>query len=735
MKFQMNKIRLSACLSLLLLLGGATFVTSCKENISDDAYAIKTKKTLQDYLVDKPELSSIKAIFDKAKLGLSVNASSVGSVLAARGNYTVFAPNNDAIAAYVSELTKGRSTDYNDLDSLQISAIALNCIIDNGTNSAYELADFPNDGMFATTNLKDRRVSSKDVDGEYIINDVAKVLESNLEASNGMMHVVSSVIVPSDKSIAELLAEAPNMRIITKLLSETGFEDKIALQTTKEEEYEKENLTHAGETRKLTDIVPVTFTYQSKRVIGFTGFVESDDVFAQDWQISTPQVDEDGNITNWSTILQELKTQCEKIYGKEDADDLKSEKNALNQFLAYHFMEGKIVLEDRSAVHHWNEYGYSCGESYTVKSSSIYPTNVWDYYTMMSGALIKITQVADANNIDASVKADADKFFLNRISVYNTDWVDQNQGDYSEKGVKYVNGGSDANGLNVEVSSKNEVDGTVYTNDGANGYYFPINHILVNSTATKEALGSERIRIDFTTMFPEFLSNNLRGNQAAFFPQGYFANISNESSDTKIFYMQEGFNGANFGWKDYQGDEFAISGQYDLVMKLPRVPKTGTYELRLACSNNAERGMVTLYLGTSPTSLVPVGLPIDQRETPDMIPGTPWVADKDVSYDKTTCLENDRNLRNQGYMKGPQYFHQNGKSKDGEPVRNIKGAGTSDAAALRRILKAQTFDADQDYYLRFKLAIPDYANSRLFLDYIEFVPSAVYNGTEPEDIW
>ncbi len=167
-----------------------------------------------------------------------------------------------------------------------------------------------------------------------------------------------------------------------------------------------------------------------------------------------------------------------------------------------------------------------------------------------------------------------------------------------------------------------------------------------------------------------------------------------------------------------------------MTIKLPRVPKDGMYELRLASSNNNLRGMVQIYLGESPNSMNPVGLPIDQRETVSMIPGNPWVDDKESDYDEQTCRENDRNLRNQGYMKAPQYFHAGGKSK-ATPARNIGGS----SCALRRILTADYFRANQTYYLRFKSAIPDYSKSQLFLDYIEFVPSSVYNGSEPEDVW
>ena len=54
-----------------------------------------------------------------------------------------------------------------------------------------------------------------------------------------------------------------------------------------------------------------------------------------------------------------------------------------------------------------------------------------------------------------------------------------------------------------------------------------------------------------------------------------------------------------------------------------------------------------------PLDEIAIGLPIDQRESVSMFPGNPWVKDGD---DATTNRENDRNLRNQGYMKAPNYF-------------------------------------------------------------------------------
>ena len=93
--------RFVTMLGLACCLAFSTLLTSCKEEIDDSNFAIKTDQTILDYITAAPELSSIKAIFDRVRMGKTENASSISSVLSARGNYTVFAPNNDAVSRYV----------------------------------------------------------------------------------------------------------------------------------------------------------------------------------------------------------------------------------------------------------------------------------------------------------------------------------------------------------------------------------------------------------------------------------------------------------------------------------------------------------------------------------------------------------------------------------------------------------------------------------------------------------
>lgn len=726
MKSCMSKIVPSTlALSFVLVMSAPVVVTSCQENISEDAYAIASKQTISEYLADNDELSMIKAVLDEVKLGHSEQASALSSVLSARGNYTVFAPTNAAVTEYVRELLgdSQMSVDVTTLGQLtdaQKERIALNCIIDNNDDAAYELSDFPSNGAFAISNLNDRRVTCvQDANNDYVLNNQAKVVQSNIEASNGMVHIIDHVIVPSDNTVAELVQKAGNMRIMGRLLAETGWADSLTLKTEEEEQYEIDYQAQAGDVKanyganNQTHDVP----FMSKRAVGYTAFVETDEVFNIDWGIPLPIYDESTEtITNWDEIQVALLAKCQEVYGTAAPDDLTDANNAINRFVGYHLLDGKMAMEDRDCVHHFNEYKYQVGD--VVNPRTNYTVNVWDYYTTkcryegdqaIGRSLLKITQVATGEH----------DFYLNRISQYDNAF----KGEYTELSWTENNV---SNGLNVKVSKTNGD----YDNNASNGFYFPIDHVLVNSEETQNALGSERLRIDVVTMLPEILSNGLRGKEIAYFPSGYFKNITNESSSTEIAYLQD-LTGQG-AWRDYQGDELLIMGQYDLVLKLPPVPKTGNYELRLGVSNNRLRSMMQVYIGESPDGTVPIGLPIDQRENNSDIPGNPWVADGE--QDELVCRENDRNLRNQGYMKGPNYICSTGKPD--ETVRNIDtGSNRDSGPALRRILTSRTFEKDKTYYLRFKSALSE-SRVEFYLDYIEFVPSNIYNDdSNPEDIW
>ena len=236
----------------------------------------------------------------------------------------------------------------------------------------------------------------------------------------------------------------------------------------------------------------------------------------------------------------------------------------------------------------------------------------------------------------------------------------------------------------------------------------------------------KRIRMDFATILPELVSNNFRGCTRTCFDKDkqFFSNVVRHTTNTEIVY---GHVLSSSPWGDSWGDIIRVFGLYDLTLRLPPVPKDGTYELRIGNCHMDIRGMAQLYFGDDPDRLMPAGLPYDMRQTPGPnTPDLPWKADTD---DWTENYENDKALRNQGYMKGPHYFTEcNGQGNS--TLRNRGGA----YATFRRIVTTADLRADKTYYLRIKSALKKY-DAELVLDYFEFAPSYVYNGATREDIW
>lgn len=731
--FNLNKWVLASALLGLLILPFS--FTSCKEDIDDSAYAVADKDQIMELLqADTATYSDFIGILGRVRLGTSSNASLLSSVLASRGHYTVFAPTNEAVRAYVKD--NYDTTDYTALTDDQLKRIAYNCIIDCGTDEAYELTDVQAyvDGTLPLSNLSDRRLQiSTDDNSDVYINADAKILGSNVEASNGMLFTVDHVIMPSQLNVAELVQAAPNMRVMGKLLEVTGWADQLAEDVDAPNEYLTTYANEVGTAVKFPNVAD--FTFMETRYIKYTAFVETDSVLFNDWGIPLPEYDETTEtIANWDAIMSALESKCEEVLGvNADHGDYTSEENAVNRFIAYHLLEGGMPLE--GMVHHFNEYNYKPGSDYKNPQTQYYSVNIWDYYTTRGKyrGLLKITQLPDLDNRTADLDCGDHPYFLNRISKYD----DSFDGSYKELSRT---DNTPTNGLNIQVSSTNS--SSTEGNNGANGYYYPINHVLVYNAQTQAALGSERIRMDFTTMLPELLSNDVRITKTyKYFPIDYFENVTKVNEATKIGYLH--MPSTTGAWKDYQGDEFLFFGKFDFVIKLPPVPASGTYELRMGVSNNYLRSFVQIYGGTSPESTVPLGLPLDQRlvqglsahdgSADDINPEFPWVWDDYYDYDEELCRENDRDLRNKGYMKGPKYA-QCLSGSNGNTLRDHIEKNAQYGPATRRILTTRYFDKDETYYLRFKCAV-EYSAAQFFVDYFEYCPTSVYNGTTSEDVW
>ena len=102
-----------------------------------------------------------------------------------------------------------------------------------------------------------------------------------------------------------------------------------------------------------------------------------------------------------------------------------------------------------------------------------------------------------------------------------------------------------------------------------------------------------------------------------------------------------------------------------------------------------------------------------------------WVID---GKDESVNAENDKNMRNRGWMKAPRSF----TVTDGKGETDLRNLGSGEI--LRRIITVQRLEKGKTYYLRFKSAL-NQSDAQFFSDYFEYVPRRGFNGTEPEDQW
>lgn len=262
------------------------------------------------------------------------------------------------------------------------------------------------------------------------------------------------------------------------------------------------------------------------------------------------------------------------------------------------------------------------------------------------------------------------------------------------------------------------------TKTTVNGLYHILDKVMVYSeggkSGTVEAmLSNTRIRFDATSLFPEMMNNNIRGAVGG--PAKYYSGLDicgmrpgylsglKSSKDTRLQYLS-----SNSG-PTYQADAMEFFGSYDLTVRMLPVPP-GTYEIRFGYTVYDNRGITQIYVDNKPVG-IPLNLAISLTA-----PGIGAIVDAQTD---DNGFENDKMIRNRGYMKGPNtiwYTYNNSTTRD--YIASTMGAS-------RRVIGAFAFTEYGPHTLRFK-NVTSNLDKLLILDYFEFVPKSVYNRADGE---
>lgn len=595
------KIKYYLLLALVAVLG----LTSCNsDNIDADAMYTFTGETVYSFCAKTPELQKFADLLDRTEQK---------TFFSLYGHYTTFAPTNDAIDAYLAK----KGLNFDELTREQMLKIVYNSTIKAG-DKAILSKDFI-EGALPNESLSDRWIVlsfgvNEQSEREIYVNKHSTIVSLDNEVHNGVVHVVNSVVEPSEETLLGVLQQQDNFKLWSLAYEASGMDKGMnaLYDSTYVSPYPLGYVMIDGWTFRVPD----------KSKLGWTMFCEPDSLLAE----------------YGATDLPSLERLAEQYYGSKDLGKYNSEDNPLHKFVAYHILNRQMSTRNFLYV--------------GVKTADTYQDKRFQYYeTMLANRLIEIRAG-------------------NRINT--------------RKNGKHV-------GL---IESQSNID-------AVNGFIHTIKDLMVyDEDIMRNDVLHKRIRFDFYDIPPHFVNNNIRWQCDKI--QGY-----NGFSCTPDFcgdYLK--FNDvatlkfwASDGWTCMCGDEVVFKGWYDCTWRMLPVPP-GNWEIRLGYTSAWWRGIGQLFIDGQIAG-IPKDLSIEGTD-----PRVGWVADDQTPDDG---IENDKLMRNHGYMKYPNSIAYGGTTT----TRDI-------ASCLRIIIGQYHFDEYGPHYFRAKNVQRE--DRELTIDFLEYIP-------------
>ncbi|MBR6605511.1 MAG: fasciclin domain-containing protein [Prevotella sp.] len=657
---------------------GAFCVSGCSDEPDGENYYTFTGEMMSDYIKSRPQYSNFTQIVTRANLM---------DLLSTYGHYTCFLPSDSAFATF---LQKRGMTSIDQLTDEECDTIARTHLVGN-MYSTIEMSD----GTLHTANMNRRYIQithgfDADSNAVVVLNRSAKIYFALQDDSveNGIVQPIDMVLESSNSTVADILKENPRVGLYYEALTATGLRDSI--MPMKDEAYEEIRSSYpkywyTSDFWKEVATVPDTKKY------GFTAFVTPDDVLKEKYGITTLE-----GLYNKACEIYDAVYPDDVNQPYHGFDQLTDRRNPLNRFIAY-----TILTRDVKGWDYLTPLVMSQGVVQGAIGIHTEKMNPIDWYeTLLPHTMMKFEQLTMANYLGNGTK--------------NERYINRRYDDtYQIEGA--------------EIAQTIEEE---YIQDSPNGRYFYVNDIVAFSTEVRDKVQNMRIRMDFSTIFPELMTNDIRLNgdptkddnssvadesykygRNYYFPEGYLANVA-LTGNCQFVYRRPHWN-----FWSYEGDEFNLFGDYDFTFRIPPVPYTGEYQIRLGFCALDTRGVAQIYFDGKPQ-----GIPIDMRKRLDheSVIGSTF-SDKD--YTKMTDEEKAQDqkiLKNKGYYRGAF----GGYHSDG----NVKNEFVTNPRTYRRVLCQVNIDANKDHYLRIRCTSSSKLgnNNEFMLDYLELVPKSVY---------
>lgn len=196
-----------------LMIATSLFLTSCNKDDDDDMNNNNQEKSIAAIAADDPQFSILVQALDKAGLVSTLDGS---------GNFTVFVPTNDAFEQLFSDLGVGG---IDDLTASALMPILLYHVVgleakasDLTTGYIETLSDDTEDGKGMVIYVQ--------VGNGVSINNGVQVTTADVDASNGVIHVVDKVILPP--TVVDIAIQNPDFSILVQAVVKAGLVDALS---------------------------------------------------------------------------------------------------------------------------------------------------------------------------------------------------------------------------------------------------------------------------------------------------------------------------------------------------------------------------------------------------------------------------------------------------------------------------------------------------------------------------
>ena len=681
------------------LMALATFLavgplTSCSDEPDTENFYTFTGEMMSDYLKNRPQYSLFKTICERANLM---------DLLSTYGQYTCFVPSDSAVNAYLRERGLNSLDDLTDADC---DTIARTHIVPN-LYSTFEMSQ----DRLPTANMLGRYLATSvdSVTTEIVIEGLAHVYFDLKDDSveNGIMQPINMVVEKSNSYISDILRDNPRISIFYEGLLASGVRDQIQLVEDPNYDFKSHpKYYYKSHTWNEVGWAPSTRKY------GFTAFVEPDSVYLakfQEYGISTAN----GNVRALYDLACKI---YDPVYPNDVSapghsfENLTDSVNPLKRFMQYHIMTRYVPgTSDLTAL--------VCKETKEAFGFDTKLINPIDWYqTLLPWTMLKVEQLTMNKDEKGNDCRGTDGGYVNRHFINRR---------YAAPEYNY-------RGALVDNTVEKEP-----VHDALNGHYFYVDDLVVFSYDVQNIVQNQRIRMDFSTVWPEVMTNDMRlkGNYAVD-DSNSTPDDANEPKNGKNYYFPEGYldgvtinnNGklvmrrphCNF-WS-WQGDEWNLFGDYDMTFRIPPVPYSGEWQLRLGFCAIETRGVMQSYFDG-----VPQGIPVDMTKflNSETYLGDRYVIDESLGdYKKKTDeekAEEQKTLKNLGvYRDGRSMYHFGSGGNKSYFLGNER--------THRKIVYQGYIDATKPHYVRFRVASDGKQgnNNEFMFDFWEMVPKSVY---------